>query len=214
MHQSAIFFGGVLLGGVLSAACGFDLYDSSSDEIRALRVDLASSGQRSAAVQRDCERLLAAQADVRRTVDLLGADLGHFQDLHAQAEEERDTLRDSLAVAEEAIHDLERRLVDSGAAAAARERDLERLVLRYFSVPRPTSDVDLALEFLRADGTLESRRKLVTRLAHFSPEILLSLNCGPAEPRPLAGFFRTGDGFSAGSAAAIVPTSSRSPELD
>ena len=203
MQHSAVFFGGVVLGGILSAACGFDLYESREENrqaIGALRGEIDRVEEDLGAAREDRSRILTQKVTVEKRVRVLEADLDHSQAVQAGVEAERDEFRDRLEETELLAQALDQQLADLRILAQRQRQDIERLVLRYFAVPRPESDTDLVLEFFRVDGTLEAQRDLVLSLCQHSPEILLSLNCHPRATRTLESFFRLDQ-------VGVVPTS-------
>jgi len=199
MQHSAVFLGGALLGGVLAAACGFDLYPIE-EAAHSTLVDLRS---RSDGLERalgdariEHRRTLEAQALAAAVSGRLGDDLELSRRELATARRDLDTARaekdtlagrlddvesDAAAIAAELALARDERtqlaaaLARAHGATLATRRDLSALALRFFSTPRPAADLDLAAAFLSGDRREGEILALVVELRRYSPELLLSL---------------------------------------
>jgi hypothetical protein len=201
MNVSAVFLGGIVLGGILSAACGFDLFRSvapprpaPSDAERALaRTKIlleACESSRSAALDdagaaSEAARRLAAETDFlreeaaevskgRSALELL------LRERLVQMRQDSDCLLDEIDRAHRAVADGRVQLLE--------------LALDFFDRPRPEVDGELARRFLSVEPDswceVDLLRELVVRLRRHSPEILLGLgrsSDGSSRQRDFAG---------------------------
>jgi len=192
MQHSATFLGGVALGGLLAAACGFDLYPIEETA----RMTLVAAQARSVDIEKKLEAhradqrlLILSEASARGELDMargeLGTARGELDTMRAQNERlanrvddgqhQVDRLTDELALTRADLGRLGGELAFARESAEAVREDLFALGLRFFSVPRPQSDRDIAAAFLSSDRTTDELVALVLNLRYESPDLLLSL---------------------------------------
>ena len=199
MQHSATFLGGVALGGLLAAACGFDLYPIEETA----RMTLVAAQARSVDIEKKLEAhradqrlLILSEASARGELAMARGALGTARGALATARGELDTMRaqnerlanrvddgqhqvdrltDELALTRADLGRLGGELAFARESAEAVREDLFALGLRFFSVPRPQSDRDIAAAFLSSDRTTDELVALVLNLRYESPDLLLSL---------------------------------------
>jgi len=192
MQHSATFLDGVALGGLLAAACGFDLYPIEETA----RMTLVAAQARSVDIEKKLEAhradqrlLILSEASARGELDMargeLGTARGELDTMRAQNERlanrvddgqhQVDRLTDELALTRADLGRLGGELAFARESAEAVREDLFALGLRFFSVPRPQSDRDIAAAFLSSDRTTDELVALVLNLRYESPDLLLSL---------------------------------------
>ena len=234
MQNSAVFVGGALLGGVLVAACGFDLYPVEEeaqlafDYVKARNVRL----ERDLEVSReDGRRLLESQTMVwdegfraRQDLALSRKNFEAACEDLALAQSDNDVLNASVSDLQEEMvllgeellltrEDLSRFRGELGLARESNElirEDLFRMVLRFFAVPRSPADRDLAAAFLSSECDTGDIIALVLELRRSNPELLLSLGLARPGACPLQSLEGLGDNEIDG--AGIVPTAGRFKE--
>jgi hypothetical protein len=189
--EPRLFFGGLLLGGLLSAACGFDLFSPEAARREALLAEKEARQRSEAALEIEQARA----RELSRKLARLEEESEALSREHALAVEAAAALARAASVLGRELAEKSERLeaVDSHAARLERElsearREASRLLaeldlqaLRFFSRPRPADDVDLAGECLLRDGALAEKREVVVNLRRYSPDLLLSLRSRPAE---------------------------------
>jgi hypothetical protein len=192
MQHSAVFLGGALLGGVLAAACGFDLYpieETAHATLVAARARSADLDKELEVVHDDQRRLLESEAEARVGAGRMAQDLELVRQELDTARADKETIVNRLDDRDHQLDRLSEELVLTradltrfrGELAAARDAaddarsDLFALALRFFSVPRPESDRGLAAAFLSSDRTPGELVEFVLNLRYNSPDLLLSL---------------------------------------
>ena len=192
MQHSATFLGGVALGGLLAAACGFDLYPIEETA----RMTLVAAQARSVDIEKELEAhradqrlLILSEASAREAAERVTQELdlmrGELDTTRARNERlanrvddgqhHVDRLTDELALTRADLGRLGGELAFARESAEAVREDVFALGMRFFSVPRPQSDRDIAAAFLSSDRTTDELVALVLNLRYQSPDLLLSL---------------------------------------
>ncbi len=208
MQKAAAFFGGAFLGGVLSAACGFDLF--RDDREREPRETIAGLKEE----LRGTKALLDQSKELLRTTDSRAKALGEklasrevapagrtAQAELAQVRPELAAYRGEIARLQTEI-EANRRSRDAAADEARRwESLLKDQVLSFFSRERDEWDAALASKFLAAAGSKEAQQELILALIRRNKPILMSLPHGEGSE----------GGFGAASAE-LAPATAREGE--
>lgn len=192
MQHSAVFLGGAVLGGIISAACGFDLYpieEAAYSKVNVLKAHTAELEASLAQSREEHRKLAEAEANARTDVDRVRADLalarqdisivqGENQTYAARLDELSSQIEDltgELTITQEDLSRLQGETLLAREAARTVQDDLFTLGLRLFSIPRPETDRDLAAAFLLSGRPTEQLQELVLQLRYHSPNLLLSL---------------------------------------
>jgi len=186
MEKSAVFFGGLLLGVVLSAACGLDLFPNGNLEsaaARKLKGELEMV-RGELEVVRNGSRLHQARLEQRDkeiercTSELRSAAKRSGEDLAAA----RDDWMDERGRLEAELFDLRRREAAAVAEAGGGERRLEQFLaseherlLRVLARPSGEPDAALVTEYLASDASEARKRSLLLFLKEHRADVLLSL---------------------------------------
>ncbi|HLU48201.1 MAG TPA: hypothetical protein VK116_08960 [Planctomycetota bacterium] len=185
MDRIAGFFGGVALGGLLSAACGLDLspseplyrerYAESQRTVSQLvaRVESAERDRdRFASGYRRIEKEARRNAEDLELARLRAADrTGQLRELEEALETAREEVRTIRGGLVEATSELAIERQRSAELADARSRLIDVL----FTKPLGPEDRDLVREILLGRGTLAEKIRWVIRLRQHNPELLLTI---------------------------------------
>lgn len=216
MQRAAAFFGGAVLGGIISAASGLDLFEAdrraareearqrAEDELQKTRSLLARAkemllesgernrelavrpGPREAAGSKAASR--AASRDDRSRL---------LEDRIARGEAEAGQLRVEIVRLQGELVTAREALVS--AALESRECNAQRheQLLRFFARERDAYDAALVSEYLTSDRSKDEKQSLILELIKKNKEVLMSI---PHDPAPAGRL----DGKSE---ASIVPAS-------
>jgi hypothetical protein len=189
MHSTGVFFGGLAVGGILAAACGFDLFPEERGERRALegaRTELREVKSVLVRTQEISRREAARAAELEAQVAALrerGAGHAALEQTHVRQTAEADLLR-----RESARLGAELRAALAAALAAQAEsrrlrRDVLEQIIDFFALERGPHDAALVSRFLATDAAKEEKQALVLELIKRNKEVLLALphGTGPGE---------------------------------
>ncbi|HVR76436.1 MAG TPA: hypothetical protein VMT52_19055 [Planctomycetota bacterium] len=198
MHTSAGFFGGVVVGGVLAAACGFDLFP----EERTNGVQLTEAREALEKLKGAIVRSEARAGDLRSRLAQAETDLGERRTqlesanrerrvseeevekrvLQSRAEAER--AHGDLAKVDEELSAARRTLAAAGAdVKSARTAVLDQL-LRFFSRERDPVDARLVADYLATGASREEKQTLILEVLKRNKHLLLDLPHGGARDAP------------------------------
>jgi len=192
MQSSATFFGGAVLGGILAAACGFDLFpgegtDPASRTDRELESDLRRQNKsleevrlalsRSQEHADELQSRLETEQRARKSSRISAASREARRVARAKAHTaELARLREKVAGAEETL-----------AVATAEVRktkgQLHRQLLRFFARGRDPRDAVLVSEYLASGPSKEEQQDLFLQLIKWNKEVLQAL---PRDPSRVA----------------------------
>lgn len=200
MQRAATFFGGVCLGGILAAACGFDLFrrESESGE-KALLANLDVEARQARALVNESKSLLreyesriAALSEKLQHKDVelsslrsgpppsMGGIAARASASEAQARAESTGLKAELARLSQEV-EVARKGREAAQAEAARWEGLLRdQILRFFARERDDADATIASEYLARSPNKESIQELILALIQRNKPILMSLPHDPA----------------------------------
>lgn len=186
MEKSAVFFGGLLLGVVLSAACGLDLFPSGNLEPAAARklkgeleivrgelevVRIGSRLHKTRLEQRDKE-IGRLTSELRSAAKRSGEDL----------DSARDDWMDERGRLEAELFDLRDREAAAVAQAGVDQRRFEQVLaseyerlLRVLARPSGEPDATRVTEYLASDASEARKRSLLLFLKEHRADVLLSL---------------------------------------
>jgi len=188
MHRIAAFFGGIAAGGVISAACGFDLFEAdrtqeaqavvdrlkaeaagTRDRLKRAEELLRESSQKSQSLQEklaSCESQVSA-IKVPEAARLQGeaararAEASELRSTLARTQLEADAGRKALLEAHRVVEDLRQLLHDQVLAFFARERD--------------EWDAGLVSSYLKSEASRDSQKELLLALIERNKPLLLHL---------------------------------------
>ena len=206
MQHFAAFLGGLILGVLLAAASGLDLYDRRArylNQLENTRGSLARLRDRLDEVELDrrriVEKLRGAQDDaVRSERDLLAtqsrldAVRSAQVDLHQSLRTTSDRLESlelALEVSEAGREVADDRIRELRDEVAQLEETRDHHVLALFDASNPDTFLRLARRFLRVSEDVATKRQLILSLRRTRPEWLLSLG-EPQPPRAVVGAAR------------------------
>lgn len=229
MNTSAVFFGGVVVGGVLAAACGFDLFP----EERTKGVQLSEARDALGKLKDAIVRSEARAGELRSRLAQVETELGEQRtqlESASRLREEEAEKRVALcrAEAERANGDLAKvdgellaarqTLAAAGAdVKSARAAVLDQLI-RFFSRERDPIDARLVVDFLATGASSEEKQTLILEVLKKNKHLLLELPHGGARSAPAkvdAGGLGSGSQGSPGrrtsrpEAVSAVPASAR-----
>lgn len=201
MQRAAAFFGGAVLGGVISAACGFDLFREDGDSAR--RVALERS-------QEELQKTKGLLAKARELLSKSGERTGELTVMTGALDASIVERPGSSRERDERSHLLEEQLGKSRAeadrlrgeaarlaneAAAARHAfasaavevrkwkgQIHQQLLRFFSKERNAEDATLVSQYLASSISKDEKQALVLELIKRNKEVLLSLPHEATEP--------------------------------
>ena len=213
MQSAAAFLGGAVVGTVLSAACGFDLFreeerDGSRDGSGEVRARGEEDLEQTKALLSKAKDLLASADERSRTLSSSVKDLEKENARLREnakigvAEREKELRRvaessaASRVAAERFRGDLEKlqvQLASANHASRASAHELEqwktainRQALRFFARERCVEDAPFASEYLASPGSRDEKRALLLELIQRNKTMLLSLSHEPFEARDAA----------------------------
>jgi HD-GYP domain-containing protein (c-di-GMP phosphodiesterase class II) len=191
MQSSAAFFGGAVLGGILAAACGFDLFPGEGidptavslrereldEELRRQQESFAQMQQGLAWSQEQADRLQSKLASAHRAKTRSQQAVASAQALdRVQAKahhEEVARLRGDLAGANE-------RLARAATEVRKTQEQLHRQLVRFFARGRDAFDAVLVSEYLASEPSRDEQQEVVLQLIKWNKDVLQALPHDPA----------------------------------
>ena len=222
MHTAAVFFGGAMLGGVLSAACGFDLFrgmKTGADAVPPARPPAASNAdelprlkEALASVRGEADRMKARSGDLEKAVERLTTQAGSGEDKFrllnervARSNADAERARGELSRLSGEVASSRRAALDLVSQVSKLRRERQTMALRFVERSRGAEDVPLVAEYLHSDASLEEKDAFLRALIPFNKDLLLSLPRESAAVRALLG----GEGDSKPLPAALSPESAK-----
>jgi len=188
MHSTGVFFGGLAVGGILAAACGFDLFPGGRGDGRASEAARTELKEARSALARAAEsarraeaRSVELEAKLAAARDRQGLDAG-LEKVIASRSAEADFLRS------EAAHlGAELRAAREAAQAAQSEnrrlrRDVLHHILDYFARERSPAEAGLVTRYLATDASKEEQHALVLELLKRNREAMLARPQAEGDP--------------------------------
>lgn len=210
MHRGTVFFGGVVAGGVLAAACGLDLFREDRGRetqlvLERLKNEVATTREllnRSEELLRESSQKAALGQEklVRREAELAalaarGPELAGLKAEVARGRAEAGELRSTLGRFQAEAEKLRQAWQQDLQELEQWRRLVHEQALTFFSRERDEWDAQLASQYLQTQASKESQQELLLALIARNKSLLLHLLPPPVE----------GGGLGASGAAQLAP---------